>query len=253
MEECFPEATDRGLQFGDGHFTTVRVRAGQLCLWPQHLNRLLTAQAQLQMSNFDPEQLSAAASNRAQQIGEGVLKVIVTRGDSTQGYGYSDDISSHIYLNGKALQLPAPTPLNLFKAELTLSIQPLLAGIKTLNRLEQVLLSQEQQRRQCQLWVADHDQQIYGGVQANLFWRVNGRWHTPQISGAGVNGIARQQLLSSGLMGEVEVAEFPCQHLAEAEQAFLCNCVRGIQPIAQLDGRALEVLDYKDWELCLNQ
>jgi 4-amino-4-deoxychorismate lyase len=112
--------------------------------------------------------------------------------------------------------------------------------LKSLNRLEQVLLADERDRHGCdELVVLDQRQQVVEAVSSNIFWRVGKRWFTPQLTHSGVAGVIRQQVLQQGLLNEVELGHFKLAHLLAAEQAFLCNSVQGFRAVASLDGQAL--------------
>ncbi|MGL5399163.1 MAG: aminotransferase class IV, partial [Plesiomonas shigelloides] len=73
-------ATDRGLAYGDGCFTTGRVRAGRLQLEQAHVDRLWLACERLFMTPPERDLLLRDIRQQAELVQEGVLKVLLTRG-----------------------------------------------------------------------------------------------------------------------------------------------------------------------------
>lgn len=227
---------DRGLQFGDGHFTTIAIRNRQVVWWDLHWSRLVHASEKLAMAlppRAEVEQLLAEVCREHPQA---VVKIIITRGDSNRGYQLPAQPQCNWYLTVSKLPDPSPTHgLHVDIAEFQLAIQPNLAGLKTLNRLEQVMLSHERQRRQLdELLVTDTQGQLIEAVSSNIFWFDGANWHTPDLSGCGIVGIARTQILTSGVLGQVKQVLAHPQELLQAESVFLLNSVLGPRAVAQI-------------------
>jgi 4-amino-4-deoxychorismate lyase len=136
---------DRGLQYGDGLFETMRVRAGRVCFLSQHQARLRAGKAALGFT-FDEDAVWRDTQRLATQTSEGLLKVLVTRGQArARGYGLRGDESEQVihYLYPPSA---AATPGEAVRVEALTSLcseNPALAGLKTLNRLDQVLAQRE--------------------------------------------------------------------------------------------------------------
>ncbi len=245
------EQLDRGLQFADGHFTTLLVKHQQALLWPAHWQRLQQASERLAMGLPDEQAVLRCVLQAAADYPCAVVKVIITRGLGGRGYSPAGQQHGQWYVTATEHKLQTMAPARLGVAELQLGSQPLLAGLKSLNRLEQVLLAAERdQRGYDELVVLDQHQQVVEAVSSNLFWRVGKRWYTPQLTNTGVAGVLRQHVLQQGLLSEVELGHFKLTHLLAAEQAFLCNSVHGFRAVASLDGQALaddEIPEMLSW------
>ncbi|MGM0525404.1 MAG: aminodeoxychorismate lyase [Pseudomonadota bacterium] len=234
------DGLDRGLQFGDGHFTTVRVNQGKPLWWQYHLKRLTEASKQLLLPTLDIDRVEQYIQQAVAADESCAIKIIVTRGTGGRGYAAPNATSPSIYL----IKSPLPrieTPLvNVVTAQIRLGQQPLLAGLKTLNRLEQVLLASERQQRSVDdLLVLDQQNNIVEACQGNLFWRTSKGWFTPKLANCGVDGVARQVILTHQWLGPVIEGEFTMANIETAETVFVCNSLRGAVPIQRLNGKVL--------------
>ncbi|MFF7706821.1 aminodeoxychorismate lyase [Pseudomonas sp. NPDC007930] len=228
---------DRGLAYGDGVFETVRVSAGQARLLGRHLQRLGEATRRLALP-LDLALVEAELTRYAQAMGEGVLKLIITRGDGLRGYAASPEARCRRILQASPLPAypegHARDGVALFPCQTRLAIQPALAGLKHLNRLEQVLARAEWQgREEAEGLMRDTEGRVVEGVFSNLFL-VNGqRLRTASLGRCGVAGTLRAELLAQapgqGLVAEV--ADLAWADLASADEVFVCNSVYGIWPV----------------------
>lgn len=236
----YSDALDRGLQFGDGHFTTLRLANGQPLWWDYHWQRLCEASRRLFLPEPERQQLEKDIATLAPHEPNGVVKIILTRGCGGRGYGLPESVSQNTYMTIAAAPDIAPYVDSLAVATVTLAQQPLLAGLKTLNRLEQVLLARERQQKAVDdLLVLDHQNRLIECCQGNIFWRRQQRWYTPSLQQAGVAGVARHVILAQQWLGAVTEGDFSVDDLFQADQAFICNSVRGAVPIRHLNGRVL--------------
>lgn len=227
-------ALDRGLSYGDGLFETIRFEAGQAPLWPQHMQRLAIGCERLHLPAPDTELLW----QEAQQVGAGqsrfVLRITLTRGVGERGYAPpltvaptrivaafpSPALSTALYVDG----------VRVYRCQTSLADQPLLAGIKHLNRLEQVLARAE--------WndpaigeglVCDRHGHVISATAANLFAVIDGVPVTPSVDRCGVAGVARAALLDA--FPECQVRDLPLGEVLNASELFLSSSVRGILPV----------------------
>ena len=228
-------ADDRGLAYGDGLFETLRVHRGALPWWDVHWSRLVRGSERLALELPDPEQVRAQATLLFADGGDGVLKLLVSRGGGARGYAPTPGIQPHWLLSRHPLPLSGAA-LHLHWCNTRLATQPLLAGIKHCNRLEQVLA-----RAECVAAGADEglmrdgDGRVVAATSANLFVLRSGRWTTPTLDRCGVAGTCRAHLLESLQARE---ARLQPEDVAAADAVFLCNAVRGILPVASLGARA---------------
>ncbi|MBD1550370.1 aminodeoxychorismate lyase [Pseudomonas typographi] len=236
-----PQATlglgNRGLAYGDGMFETLRVTAGQPRLLRRHLQRLAEASRRLALP-LDLAQVEHEIARYAQAMGEGVLKLIVTRGDSPRGYATDPAAQPQRILQASALPAYPPshasTGVVLFPCTTRLALQPALAGLKHLNRLEQVLARAEWQGGAfAEGLMCDTEGRVIEGVFSNVFLVTGRTLYTPDLSRCGVAGTLRAELLArAGSEGWVaRVADLTLGDLAAADEVFVCNSVYGIWPV----------------------
>lgn len=234
---------DRGLLYGDGVFRTLRVFEGQPQHWPLHYKKLQQDCNALGINCPDFVCLSAELAGLTPAHPDAVFKIIVTRGLSARGYPPSPDaISTHIWDVAPLPDYPESWALQgvtLRLCELRLSHQPRLAGIKHLNRLENVLAAAE-----CtdvaEGLLLDAEGHVIEGVRSNVFLISRGRMITPDLSRCGVAGVQRDRVIAyAGEIGmPVDVRDIGLAELSAADELFLTNSVFGIWPVAQFERRS---------------
>ena len=239
-----PAADDRGLAYGDGLFETLRVAAGRAVLADAHWARLADGCRRLGI----PAQAfwREALTDFLQGRGDGVVRIQVTRGSGGRGYLPPPDCQPLTVMSWHAAPVwPASHACDGVSAgsgELRLACQPALAGLKHLNRLEQVLLRQELARQPdcAELVVSDSEGRLVEGVFSNLFLVRDGALRTPALTRCGVAGVLRGALLAAcaaqGLAATE--ADLTQDDLANADEAFFCNSVYGIWPLRQWHERS---------------
>lgn len=234
--------TDRGLAYGDGVFETFRVIEGKVGLFDRHWLRLTHSLQRLDIPlPLSSEQL-ATAITQVVEGGDGVAKLVVTRGSGGRGYRCPDQPESQWVLQG----FPLPetdsehyaTGVRVRSCQLQLSEQPVLAGMKHLNRLEQVMARQEWQDEYFEGLMFSRSGYLIEATMANIFLLQGDRLLTPRLNLCGVQGVMRDailQLASEASVPEVtETSEtlLSADDLRAADAVFICNSVRGILPVA---------------------
>lgn len=230
---------DRGLAFGDGIFRTLRMDGGQPMWWPEHLAKLDSDCQRLGLvapKRTDWEQDLAWLSVRQP---DAVVKLMVTRGPGPRGYRLPEiSFPTRIASASPLPDFPDPvakTGAKLRLCDLRLGYQPRLAGIKHLNRLENVLARME--------WddpaideglLLDVDGQVISGVMSNLFVRHAGVWRTPILDQCGVAGVTRGRLLRQ--LGATE-SGFGLDAVLSADSVLLSNSLIQVRWVASLGNR----------------
>jgi 4-amino-4-deoxychorismate lyase len=232
---------DRGLAYGDGLFETCLVKAGVIPLWPWHKARLLGSAARLQLKCDLPRLYGYMRELLASlPAAEGVLKIILTRGQGGRGYRLPADTQPSICLVFMPGALPLQQGVVAHLCRQRLMPSPSLAGLKHLNRLEQVLARAE--------WPATDDSRegllldaqgrVVEATASNLFVVSDGRLLTPDLSLCGVAGIMRQLILerlAPSLHIPCCVTHLGPEDLYRSDEIFLCNSIRGIWPVLGLE------------------
>ena len=228
---------DRGLAYGDGVFETIAVKAGQPLLLDLHLQRLALGCSRLAIT-ADQALIRSELLGYAHAMGEGVLKLILTRGDSSRGYGASPEAQPRRILQASPMaaypEANALQGIQLFPCATRLSEQPLLAGLKHLNRLEQVLARSEwQDSAYAEGLMCDTSGRVIEGVFSNLFAVRDGMLFTADLKRCGVAGVMRAALLAEAerKLIPTQVIDISLEHLQKADEVFVCNSVYGIWPV----------------------
>lgn len=238
------DLADRGFQYGDGTFTTIAVRQGVPLFWALHLARLERDCQRLLISFPGSECLEPDVRRLCMTQLEGVLKIQISRGIGGRGYRLPQPqrvtrvLSMH----------PLPEyPPELWKVGVEirvcgsrLGINPRLAGIKHMNRLEQILARAE--------WAADEIREgimldaegyVTEGTMSNVFLVKDGTLHTPKIDRCGVAGVMRGITIATAQENGVDFVEsrVTLEELYAADEVFLTNCVIGLWPVRRCEHR----------------
>ena len=240
-DEAVVSAFDRGLQFGDGLFETLAVRDGNALLAERHYQRLQKGCLSLGIDTGDSFDAIRDAAERVQSdVAKGVLKIIVTRGSSGRGYAVDEGlpptwmVSLSEYPDWPAAF--AKQGVNLRICKTPAGRNRALAGIKHLNRLENVLARAELAPDEQEGLLVDENGDVIEGSMSNLFAVGDGVLATPDLTCSGVCGIMRGALLETAaeLSITTEVRQMPASGLAHWDELFLCNSLIGIWPIKQI-------------------
>lgn len=221
---------DRGLAYGDGAFTTLRVGGGEPLLLQRHLARLARDLGALYIPPPDAATLEAACRGLARRLdlSEAVLKITVTRGAGGRGPAPPAEPEPTAFV--AASPLPAPRPP--LRAATVPDERGALARHKSLNYLASVLALREARERGCDEALFVRGGALVEATVSNLVDLVEDSPRTPAGDGI-LPGIARGVLLESGA---VEEGDLP----ADTPGPLYCvNAVRGVEPVAELDGRTL--------------
>ncbi len=235
---------DRGFQYGDGFFTTAAIQSGKVQHWHLHLTRLKSCAEALYFPKINWQHLQLECDKYATEHELAVLKVVITRGEGGRGYQAPEEPN----LNALISVMPFPTHYAEWQAKgikvstsnVKLGHQPLLAGLKTLNRLEQVLIKQDaKQFTDCHdVVVLDINNQVIETSAGNLIGFKNGELYTPKLLKAGIKGVYLSALQQVNTLIEVEEN---IGFWTDMDALFTCNSLMELVPIIQLDTKQFEL------------
>lgn len=232
---------DRSFNYGDGFFTTMLVKSGQIQLWPLHLARLQQAAKRLHFSSINWTQLAQDVSAAITQADQ-VIKVLISRGEGGRGYSSANVDKPNVYIScaeAPNYSVWQQQGIHLGIAELKLAIQPALAGIKHTSRLEQVLIKQQLLHSEFDdLLVFDQQNFACEASAANVFFHRQDQWYTPCLNRAGVAGVMRQQLMEHIRVRQVD---WTLDELSNIDAIFICNALMGIVPVRQFVAKKLDM------------
>jgi 4-amino-4-deoxychorismate lyase len=234
-------ADDRGLLYGDGLFETLRCEQGEPCFIELHLRRLAAGCAALALPAPDPELLRFELRRAAAGQAACLLRLTLTRGSSSLR-GYAPPVPCTPRRILARYPLPPPfdvdTGIRACHSPVIAGLSPTLAGIKHLNRLENVLARARLAGSGCdEAILATADGELVGGTMSNLFVVLDGRLLTPPVLGSGVRGVMREVVRREAAAGGIEMQERPLRRadLAAASEIFFTNVRLGAWPVVALD------------------
>jgi 4-amino-4-deoxychorismate lyase len=234
--------TDRGLLYGDGVFETLAVIDGVPQLWARHIARLQEGCMRLGIMPIDAALLAEEAQRLCIAAERAVLKIIITRGSG--GRGYRPDISctpTRILQRHPWPDYPhtcATDGVAVRLCRLRMGHNPLLAGIKHLNRLEQVLARGEWDDPEIREGLLqDQHGNLIEGTMSNVCLVQGRQLLMPDLVRCGVAGVIRALLLELAAAQGIETAvrDVTVNELVMADEVFLCNSLIGIWPVARID------------------
>ena len=235
-------ARDRGLQYGDGVFETMAVIQGRVRLLDAHLARLAAGLSRLAIPPPDRDALEREIARAAALPEVGVLKLIITRGVGARGYRPDAGTATRI-LSAWPARKPAlgfgDSGVELRICATRLAEQPVLAGLKTLNRLEQVLARGEWGDDPPEGLMLDGAGRVICGTMSNLFAVLPRGLVTPALERCGVRGVMRGAVLKAAAAAGVTIfeRELTLADLELASELFLTNALIGVWPVRRLAPR----------------
>lgn len=241
-------ARDRGLAYGDGVFRTFPLRDGKPVLWQRQYAKLARDCQALTIECPASSILERDLALIAASEPDCVVKIIVTRGDSARGFAMPVDAApARVVLSSPLPQYPASHQelgVRVHLCRLRLAAQPALAGVKHLNRLENVLARAEwSDPAIAEGLMCDADDNVVGGTMTNLFACKDGKLFTPDLTRCGVSGVMRELVIELARAHGMacQTAPVGIDELLAADELFVVNSVIGLWPVAALDRKTWTV------------
>lgn len=231
---------DRAFQYGDGLFETFAVINGKPALLDLHLQRLKSGLSRIGFPEFPTQPLIDDLKDKSKLFDSAVLKLVITRGESQRGYlpPATSQINTLLAFSEKNNSEDINAGVSLCFCHTQLGINPLLAGIKHLNRLEQVLAKKESHERGYEDGlVSDIDGNIIEATSANLFLWKKTKLITPDLQRCGIDGVVRQLVfqIARKMNIPVEIRNISKNDCKNADALFLSNSLAGIIPVESIE------------------
>lgn len=233
---------DRGFQYGDGLFETIPIEHGEPEFLARHLERLRRGCERLMIDYPGDRILSEEAIKISQAHDTAILKIIITRGSGGRGYRITTGAqATRVLAIFPRPETPDEFRIHGIRATLCktrLGINPALAGIKHLNRLEQILARSEWSSSEIhEGLMLDHEGKVIEGTMTNLFLVRGDRLITPDLSHCGVAGIMRGLVLelAQAHATPIEIRPVQMDDLTQADELFVTNSVIGLWPIFEFE------------------
>lgn len=235
---------DRGLLYGDGVFETILCDKGEPLLFKYHMQRFSLGCERLNLVTQNIDEI--AHEIRTLADGEDcVIKVMLTRGVRDRGYAYNACDLTFTRIIDKS---PAPViahdyyqnGIHLTVCQHRLPYNKKLAGIKHLNRLDQIIGRSECPAGYQEGLMQDQHGYVVEGTMSNLFMLVDNTWYTPDLSQCGVRGVMRDFLIDNATKLSINFLhkQITLADVKAAASLFVCNSVIGIWPVTNLEERA---------------
>lgn len=235
---------DRGLAYGDGVFRTFAVKNGVPHQWSLQYQKLSTDCQALHIQCPSAEVLLKDIQILFGAKEYAVAKIIITRGEGARGYGFPADITpNRIVIKSAAPNYPeknATAGVRLHLCELRLSHQAKLAGIKHLNRLENVLARNEWSDASIADGILlDITGNVIEGTMSNVFARFGTTLTTPALNQCGVSGLARERIIKHApeLGLQINIQTLSLERLMQADEILICNSLFGAWQAVDFNGK----------------
>ena len=234
--------SDRAIHYGDGLFETIAIQNKQILCFDEHLNRLEKGCKKLKIPIPNRNIIKNEISTLIETSDRAVIKIIISRGQGGRGYKIPEDIeptriiSLHPWPSYSVNY--STSGIKTKVCDFRYSQNSKLAGIKHLNRIEQVLARSE--------WtdstilegiVMDSDNYVIEGTMSNIFCITGTTLFTPDLSLCGIDGVVRKKIidLSDKLKFSIEIKNITLEFLLDAEEVFMCNSLIGVWPVNSID------------------
>lgn len=239
---------DRAFQYGDGCFTTLLVKKGKIQNWDLHLYRLKRDTLRIAITDINWHALDKDLTKVIDSIkkdNKAVVKILISRGVGGRGYSPQDChfptvvISTHAFPNHYENWQQQGIDIIFLKQKIGLSA---LAGVKHLNRLEQILLKKELEDTNADDGVVCCLRgKVIETTNSNIFWRKANHLYTPDLSYAGVIGTFREKILAiaNELDYSVSVVEAESISLLDADEIFVCNAIMELVSVKKIEDNNL--------------
>ena len=244
--------TDRGLLYGQSIFETIAIAEQQPLLLEQHIERLKLGCDILSIP-VDTNQIIEDILGVCDSLNNDtkVLRVMVTMGEGGRGYSNPGSPSSNCIIS--IYDYPEHPKSNWSEgvevgvSDVRLASQPLLAGIKHSNRLEQVLAKSNWQTNWQEAIMLDQSDNVIEATQSNIFVLKDKQLLTPDLSQSGVAGVMRDKILKQAIKIGVEtkIMSLSVADIEAAQEVFLSNSLIGLWPVKQLKSQR-----YSGFKLC---
>jgi len=241
------ELLDRAFHYGDGCFSTARIREGVIELESLHIARLKLACERLLLSaDLAFIQRSIVQLKQTYAHLNGTLKIIISRGEGQRGYSlpaHPADVWVFFYPQASEVLTYSEIDSGVLQHAMGLSM-PQMVGVKSLNRLEQVLLKHEaEQHGWLEALVTDVQGSVVEGVSSNCFILLNDRWISPELRYNGVHGVMRAEILArmqqQGMSCELRMIDM--EEIPRFQSLFFCNALSPMKIAKSLNHQHLDV------------
>lgn len=234
-------AIDRAPMFGDGFFTTGVIQSGKLQLVDYHLRRIKHSAERLLFKNIDLELVAGLIKSACKKQPNAIIRLNFSRQQVQRGYAINPESKVKVTIFLYSQTAMADKFCALVDSNIPVSVNPRLAGLKHLNRLDSVLAASQltETNSEALMYLGDL---LVCGSKSNVFLYIDDIWQTPQLTQAGVEGVMRQSVLDALDKNSLpyKIADIERMQLAHVKAAFITNCVIGIQVVESINNVSID-------------
>ncbi len=252
------QVNDRGLHYGDGFFTTVKVVNAALWNWTAHRQRI---ERSLQVLGL-PEALITTLETQIRQVvsvhlSDGVLKILITRGEMCKrGYAPSSAGMPTILIQFFSELPPPAAPATVALSEITWPAMPYLKGIKHLNCLPQVMAAMQRPEGCDDVLMLDAQHQVISAMACAVVGQLGRTFYLPDLSQCGVRSTTVEALqVAAWSQGyQWQVLPLTMHRLLQMDSFYLLNAVQGLRPVERLQAhveKRFSIAQASFWQLSL--
>jgi branched-chain amino acid aminotransferase len=243
-EQAMVSVLDRGFLYGDGLFEAIRVSNGRVFRWDQHMARLQRGAEFLKLRpSFSTEEMRQFALRLIQDngIGEGVLRIVLSRGAGQRGYSPLGANQPTLVLSTHPVAGASGNEIRRWRLHTTsYQVHPgdPLTQFKTCNKLVQVLARAEAEEAGAdEGLLPTPDGMVAEATSGNIFWIENGTVMTTPLEKGVLPGVTRSLVfeLCQGLgISKGESLVTP-DALKQVEGVFVSLTTWGIIEVSHVD------------------
>ena len=244
--EATVSVRDRGFQYGDAGFETLRAYGGSIFEWGAHADRLQDTCDALGMPDAVPENCRERVRETlaANDLSEAYVRLSVTRGGQAGKLTPDSDVDPSVVVIAKPLPRGGTAGESVWNnpaAVATTDVQrvpgaAIPARAKTHNYLNGILARVDADADEALL--CDADGHLAEGAASNVFLVRDGTLHTPALNGPVLPGVTRRVVIDLARDAGVSVVTgtYDPDDVRTADEAFLTNTTWEVRPVAALDG-----------------
>lgn len=242
---------DRSIHYGDGVFETILCSDKELYYWQQHFQRLYESAKRLKIDCPQQQLLLDDISKLLESYNSGsdntgspcVIKIIISRGAGERGYKFSKNMTANrlVFLSALEADYSSFSGKQLKSGELyvckqQVSINESLAGLKHLNRLENVLARDEWNASYIDGLMLNANQHVIEGSMSNLFAIKDKQMYTPDLRLSGVKGVMREIIINLAAKNNIKISvtDLTIDDLYAMDELFISNSLIGMKAVTKL-------------------
>lgn len=250
QEDAKISVFDHGLLYGDGVFEGLRSYGGKVFRLREHIKRLYeSAQAIWLVIPMTQDQMCSAVNEavRINKIGDGYIRLVVTRGAGTLGLDPNRCSNPQVIIIADAISLYPPELYEKGLEIVTVSVQrmspaALSPRIKSLNYLNNILAKIEGLQAGCiEALMLNHKGEVAECTGDNVFLVRQGVLMTPPLEAGILAGITRDAVIEIAREAGIDVREMALtkHDVYIADECFLTGTAAEVVPVVKVDSRTI--------------